>query len=47
MTPPVGNGDNPNQFFVFAFTDGDLPGFVPQRFHPDHDGGDRDHGDRD
>lgn len=22
--------DNPNTFFVFAFTDGDLPGFVPQ-----------------
>ena len=24
--------DNPNQWFVFAFTDGDLPGFVPQQF---------------
>jgi hypothetical protein len=23
--------DNPNLFFVFAFDDGDLPGFVPQR----------------
>src|SRR5262249_38230228 len=22
--------ENPNQFFVFAFTDADLPGFVPQ-----------------
>ena len=24
--------DNPNQYFVFAFSDGDLPGFVPQKF---------------
>jgi len=24
--------DNPNQYFVFAFTDGDLPGFVQQQF---------------
>jgi len=24
--------DNPNQFFVFAFGDADLPGFVPQAF---------------
>jgi hypothetical protein len=23
--------ENPNQFFVFAFDDGDLPGFVPQQ----------------
>jgi hypothetical protein len=23
---------NPNQFFVFSFTDDDLPGFVPQKF---------------
>ena len=23
--------DNPNQFFVFAFDDEDLPGFVPQQ----------------
>jgi hypothetical protein len=49
LTPPVGTGDNPNQFFVFAFTDTDLPFFVPQRFHgaddDDHDG-DHDH-DRD
>jgi len=47
MAPPVGNGDNPNQFFVFAFDDADLPFFVPQRFHrgddDDHDG-DHDHG---
>ena len=37
MTPPVGNGDNPNQFFVFAFSDDDLPGFEPQHFHRDDD----------
>ncbi|HTO11302.1 MAG TPA: esterase-like activity of phytase family protein [Candidatus Binatia bacterium] len=24
--------DNPNQFFVFAFSDAELPGFVPQAF---------------
>ena len=32
--------ENPNQFFVFAFDDNDLPGFVPQRiksFSPGHD----------
>ena len=23
---------NPNQFFVFGFTDAELPGFVPQQF---------------
>ena len=43
MTPPVGNGDNPNQFFVFAFGEADLPSFVPQRFRnadeDDHDEG--------
>jgi hypothetical protein len=43
-TDPV-NGivENPNQFFVFAFGDTDLPGFVPQRikaFSPGHDGED-------
>lgn len=43
-TDPV-NGivENPNQFFVFAFGDSDLPGFVPQRikaFSPGHDGED-------
>jgi hypothetical protein len=35
--------ENPNQFFVFAFDDGDLPGFVPQRIRggsPEHDGED-------
>jgi len=30
--------DNPNQFFVFAFDDNDLPDFVPQQFtHADDD----------
>jgi hypothetical protein len=43
-TDPV-NGivENPNQFFVFAFGDSDLPGFVPQRikaFSSGHDGED-------
>jgi hypothetical protein len=28
-TPPI---PNPNQFFVFGFTDAQLPGFVPQQF---------------
>ena len=28
--------DNPNQYFVFAFDDTDLPGFMPQRFTGDH-----------
>jgi hypothetical protein len=41
MLPPVGNGDNPNQWFVFSFTDADLPGFVPQQFHRDDDRDDR------
>jgi hypothetical protein len=36
MTPPVGNGNNPNQWFVFAFSDADLPGFEPQRIRPSH-----------
>jgi hypothetical protein len=31
------NMSNPNQFFVFGFTDVDLPGYVPQQFkdHPE------------
>jgi len=29
--------DNPNQFFVFAFDDSDLPGYVAQRFAIDRD----------
>lgn len=32
---------NPNQFFVFAFGDDELPGFVPQKFNY-HDEGDSD-----
>ena len=49
LAPPVGTGDNPNQFFVFAFTDADLPGFVPQPFDrdQDHDHGHHEQGDRD
>jgi hypothetical protein len=43
LTPPVGAGDNPNQWFVFSFSDADLPGFVPQQFKADDDCGD-DHG---
>ena len=30
---PAG-AENPNQFFVFGFTDNDLPGFVPQDIEP-------------
>ena len=37
--------DNPNQFFVFAFDDPQLPGFVPQRFIRQHDDDDDHHGD--
>ena len=40
LEPPVGTGDNPNQFFVFAFTDADLPWFVPQHFELDESDGD-------
>lgn len=28
---------NPNQIYVFAFTDSELPGFVPQQFKRSHD----------
>jgi hypothetical protein len=35
--------DNPNQYFVFAFGDGDLPGFVPQKFTGDRLDDDEDH----
>ena len=42
---PDGTAENPNRFFVFAFGDLDLPGYVPQRFkrhdHGDHHGGQR------
>jgi hypothetical protein len=38
LPPAVGSGDNPNQFFVFAFDDHDLPFFEPQEFRrPDGD----------
>jgi hypothetical protein len=46
LPPLVGSGDNPNQFFVFAFDDHDLPFYEPQQFHrPDDDdhGHDDDH----
>jgi hypothetical protein len=33
---------NPNRFFVFAFSDVDLPGFIPQQFKDDDDDHDRD-----
>ncbi len=41
---------NPNQFYVFAFAEEELPGFVPQRFQSARDrddDGDRDHRDCD
>ena len=41
-----GTAVNPSQWFVFAFSDDDLPGFVPQewrRFDDDHHHGDRGH----
>jgi hypothetical protein len=34
---------NPNQFYVFAFGDTDLPGYIPQAFH-NNKGDDRDDG---
>src|SRR5499425_141280 len=33
----VGGLDNPNAWFVFAFDDTDLPGFVPQQLKHEHD----------
>lgn len=42
LAPPVGSGDNPNQYFVFSFTDADLPTYVPQQVRIDDDH-DRDH----
>jgi hypothetical protein len=33
---------NPNQFYVFAFADSELPGFVPQKFKRSGDGRDTD-----
>jgi hypothetical protein len=38
---------NPNQFFVFAFDDNDLPGFVPQQFKASPEGDDDHNEDRD
>jgi hypothetical protein len=46
---PEGSVENPNKWFVFAFDDNDLPGFVPQRFKDfegDREDGDREHRDR-
>ena len=40
-----GGLDNPNAWFVFAFDDTDLPGFVPQQLKNDDD--ERDHRDND
>ena len=37
LTPPVGNTENPNQWFVFAFSQSDLPSYVPQQFRSDDD----------
>jgi hypothetical protein len=51
LPPAVGTGNNPNQFFVFAFDDHDLPFYEPQEFRrPDDEHGrgyghDRDHDD--
>jgi hypothetical protein len=50
--PTRGTVPNPNQFYVFAFGDDDLPGYVPQKIRQTHedqcaeDGQDRDDGDR-
>lgn len=37
--PTRGTVANPNQFYVFAFGDEDLPGYVPQRIQPAHERG--------
>ena len=48
LPPAVGSGDNPNQFFVFAFDDHDLQFYEPQQFdRPDDDGNDHGQGDND
>jgi hypothetical protein len=44
LPPAVGSGDNPNQFFVFAFDDHDLPFYEPQEFRRADD--DDDHHER-
>lgn len=41
-----GGKDNPNQFFVFAFDDAELPGLVKQRIDERHDDNDDHHGRR-
>jgi hypothetical protein len=46
LSKPVGTGDNPNQYFVFAFTDADLPSYVPQRLHVGDDDHEGDRGNR-
>jgi hypothetical protein len=43
LPPAVGTGSNPNQFFVFAFDDHDLPFYEPQQFRRPGDGDDDDH----
>lgn len=37
LTPPAGDRENPNQWFVFGFSDADLPSYVPQQFTRDDD----------
>lgn len=37
-----GKIENPNKFYVFAFADDELPGFVAQQFKRSHDGRDND-----
>jgi hypothetical protein len=44
--PTRGLVANPNQFFVFAFDDADLPGYVPQPVMESHGRGDEDGDDR-
>ena len=43
--PTRGIVANPNQFYVFAFGDEDLPGFVPQKIREMHDNSCSDDGD--
>jgi len=37
---PGGTAENPNRYFVFAFDEIDLPGYVPQQFRTHHRDGD-------
>jgi hypothetical protein len=42
--PTRGTVANPNQFYVFAFDDSDLPDYIPQTFGESHGrGNDHDH----